>query len=46
MVVAIAERGTYHTSVCRFVRGRRDTERMQVSTAKSRGYNACGVCKP
>lgn len=46
MVVAIPERGTYHTSDCRFVKGRRDTERLQVSTAKSRGYNRCGVCKP
>jgi predicted lipid-binding transport protein (Tim44 family) len=46
MVVAIPERGTYHMSTCRFVKGRRDTERMQVATAKSQGFKACGVCKP
>lgn len=45
-VVAIPERGTYHQSGCRFVKGRRDTERIQLTTAKSRGYSACGVCKP
>lgn len=45
-VVAIPERGTYHQSGCRFVKGRRDTERLQLTTAKSRGYSACGVCKP
>ena len=46
MVVAISERGTYHESTCRFVQGRTDTERLQKKTAQSRGFKACGVCKP
>lgn len=46
MVVAIPERGTYHESGCRFVQGRKDTERLQKKTAQSRGFKACGVCKP
>jgi outer membrane biosynthesis protein TonB len=45
-VVAIPERGTFHTSSCRYVQGRDDTERVQLGTAKSRGYSACKVCKP
>jgi hypothetical protein len=45
-VVAIPERGTYHTAQCRYVQGRKDTESLKASTAKSRGYKACGVCKP
>ena len=45
-VVAIPERGTYHESGCRFVKGRTDTERLAKATAKRRGYSACGVCKP
>ncbi|HEX2030865.1 MAG TPA: hypothetical protein VHL78_05625, partial [Actinomycetota bacterium] len=45
-VVVIPERGTYHQSTCRFVRGRRDTEKLNRTTAKRRGYDACGVCKP
>lgn len=45
-VVAIPERGTYHTPECRYVQGRKDTERLNASTAKSRGFKACGVCKP
>ena len=45
-VVAIPERGTYHTAECRYVQGRKDTESLKASTAKSRGYKACGVCKP
>ena len=46
MVVAITERGTYHESGCRYVQGRSDTERLQKKTAQSRGFKACGVCKP
>ena len=45
-VVAIPERGTYHKAECRYVQGRKDTERLTASTAKSRGFKACGVCKP
>ncbi len=45
-VVAIPERGTYHVPGCRFVKGRRDTERMAKSAATRRGYSPCGVCKP
>lgn len=45
-VVAIPERGTYHTPGCRYVQGRSDTESLKASAAKSRGYKACGVCKP
>jgi len=46
MVVAIPERGTFHKADCRYVKDRDDTERVQVGTAKTRGYTACGVCKP
>ena len=46
MVVAIPERGTYHKETCRYVQGRTDTEKVKASTAKSRGFKACGVCKP
>lgn len=45
-VVALPERGTFHEAGCRFVRGKRDTERLSMTTAKRRGYKACGVCKP
>lgn len=45
-VVAIPERGTYHEAGCRFVKARRDTDRITRATAKRRGYSACGVCKP
>ncbi|MGH2709671.1 MAG: hypothetical protein ACRDH9_00495 [Actinomycetota bacterium] len=45
-VVAIPERGTYHTAECRYVQGRTDTEKLKAATAKSRGFKACGVCKP
>ncbi|MDQ4005854.1 MAG: hypothetical protein M3135_06085, partial [Actinomycetota bacterium] len=45
-VVAIPERGTFHTSSCRYVQDRDDTERVQLGTAKNRGYSACKVCKP
>ncbi len=46
MVLAIPERGTYHKSSCRFVKGRRDTERITRATADRRGYSPCGVCRP
>jgi len=45
-VVAIPERGTYHRPDCRYVKGRRDTERITVATAKRREFTACGTCKP
>lgn len=45
-VLAIPERGTYHVAGCRFVRGRRDTEKMTKTTASRRGYSPCGVCRP
>ena len=45
-VISIPERGTFHEAGCRFVKGRRDTEKITVSAAKQRGYTACGVCKP
>ena len=45
-VLALPERGTYHLSGCRIVKGRRDTEKITRGTAKRRGYNACGICKP
>jgi hypothetical protein len=45
-VVAIPERGTYHQASCRFVRGRRDTERLTRASAGKKGYTACGVCRP
>jgi hypothetical protein len=28
------------------VKGKRDAERLSMTTAKRRGYKACGVCKP
>lgn len=46
LVVSIPERGTFHRSDCRYVKGRRDTERIRLETAEKRGYSACGVCKP
>jgi hypothetical protein len=45
-VVALPERGTYHHSGCRFVKGKPDAERLSMTTAKRRGYKPCGVCKP
>jgi hypothetical protein len=45
-VVAIPERGTYHQAGCRFVKGRRDTEKITKQTASRRGYSPCGVCRP
>ena len=45
-VLAIPERGTFHRSDCRYVKGRRDTERITLGTAEKRGYSPCGVCKP
>ena len=45
-VVSIPERGTFHRSDCRYVKGRRDTERITLGTAEKRGYSSCGVCKP
>jgi hypothetical protein len=45
-VLSIPERGTFHTSDCRYVKGRRDTERITLGTAEKRGYSSCGVCKP
>lgn len=45
-VVAIPERGTYHQAGCRFVKGRRDTEKLTKSAASRKGYTACGVCRP
>ena len=45
-VVAIPERGTYHRPDCRYVKGRRDTERITLATAKRRDFTACGTCKP
>jgi outer membrane biosynthesis protein TonB len=45
-VVALPERGTFHLSDCRIVKGRKDTETITKTTAKRRGYSACGICKP
>lgn len=45
-VVALPERGTYHQTGCRFIKGKPDAERLSMTTAKRRGYKACGVCKP
>ena len=45
-VVAIPERGTYHQASCRFVKGRKDTERMTKTSAGRKGFTACGVCRP
>ncbi len=45
-VVAIPERGTYHQASCRFVKGRRDTEKMSKASAGRKGFTPCGVCRP
>jgi hypothetical protein len=45
-VGAIPERGTYHQASCRFVKGRKDTERMTKTSAGRKGFTACGVCRP
>jgi outer membrane biosynthesis protein TonB len=45
-VVAIPERGTYHQASCRFVKGRRDTEKMTKASAGRKGFTPCGVCRP
>lgn len=45
-VISLPERGTFHRSGCRYIKGRRDTERITLGTAQKRGYLACGVCKP
>lgn len=36
----------YHTSTCRYVKGKTNTSTLSLSTAKARGYTACKVCKP
>jgi len=46
MVVALAERGTFHRPECHHVRGKGGTERMSAVQAEARGLTACGVCKP
>lgn len=45
-VVVIPDRGKFHTSECRYVRGVDGTQVMSKTAATRSGYDACGVCKP
>ena len=45
-VVVIPDRGKYHTSECRYVRGAEDALTLTKAAATKQGYEACGVCNP
>lgn len=45
-VVIIPDRDKYHRPGCRFVRDAVDAERVTKATARRRGMQPCGVCKP
>gem|GEM_PF-3447948 len=45
-VVVIPDRGRFHLSECRFVRGVEGVQVLSRSAAARSGYQACGVCKP
>ena len=45
-VVVIPDRGKYHTSECRYVRGVDGAQVLSKTAATRAGYDACGVCKP
>ncbi len=45
-VIVVPGRDRYHTSGCRFVKGKDDTETVTLAAAKRGGYEPCSVCKP
>lgn len=45
LVVALPDRRRFHKPECRYAKVPGGVE-MTASTARSRGYNACGICKP
>ena len=45
-VVVIPDRGKFHTSECRYVRGVAGAQVLSRTAATRAGYDACGVCKP
>ena len=45
-VVVIPDRGRFHHSECRFVRGVEGVQVLSRTAAARSGYQACGVCKP
>ncbi len=45
-VVVIPDRGRFHHSGCRFVRGVEGVQVLSRTAAARSGYQACGVCKP
>lgn len=45
-VVVIPDRGKYHISECRYVRGIDGTVVLSRTAASRQGYAPCGVCKP
>lgn len=44
MVVLTRTGSKYHTSSCRYVKGKTDTSTISLSEAKAAGYTACKVC--
>jgi hypothetical protein len=44
-VVVFPDRDKYHTPGCRFAGGR-GSEKVTKATARRRGHEPCGVCKP
>ncbi|MCA1824660.1 MAG: hypothetical protein LC640_10470 [Frankia sp.] len=45
-VFVVPGRPRYHVASCRFLAGRGDTESLDVDSARTQGYTACGVCRP
>ena len=45
-VIVIPDRGKYHTSECRYVRGADDALELSKAAAMRQGYRACGACNP
>ena len=45
-VIVIPDRGKFHTSECRYVRGAEGTLELTRAAAVKQGYDACGVCSP
>lgn len=44
-VVALPDRRRFHRPECRYAKVK-GGERMTAATARRRGYDACGICKP
>jgi hypothetical protein len=45
-VIVIPDRGKFHTTECRYVRGAEGTLELTRAAATKQGYEACGVCNP